>query len=86
MENKNFEYDYHLTAHDVAKLLSYNEQYVRHLAREGKLPGIRRGRQWFFSEREIVTVLHNMTKDSRTFSTERNLNDEEGSAPTSDLF
>ena len=59
-------YEYNLTAEDVAKIYNYNIQYVRDLARYGKLPALKRGRKWLFSKEELQdffrqeTVKYNM--------------------------
>ncbi len=54
--------DYNLRIPDVAKLLGYHEQYVRFMAAQGKLPGIKRGRIWLFNESEIFEKFKTDTK------------------------
>jgi excisionase family DNA binding protein len=53
---------YNLRVPEVAKMLGYHEQYVRHLASIGSLPAIKRGRLWLFSEEEILEKYENETK------------------------
>ncbi len=55
--------DYTITAEEVAELLSYNIQYVRILARTGKLPALKRGRVWMFCEAEIWDFLERYTHE-----------------------
>ena len=55
--------DYNLRIPDVAKLLGYHEQYVRFMAAQGKLPGIKRGRIWLFNESEIFEKFKTDTKN-----------------------
>lgn len=57
--------DYNLRISDVAKLLGYHEQYVRYMASQGKLPGIKRGRIWLFNESEIFEKIKTDTKTFR---------------------
>jgi len=60
--------DYNLRVPDVARLLGYHEQYVRFLAVHGKLPAIKRGRLWLFSETEI---LEKFKRDTQSFHDRR---------------
>ena len=53
--------DYTLTSDGAAELLGYHVQYVRILARGGRLPAIKRYRQWYFNEKEIMEHLREMT-------------------------
>jgi hypothetical protein len=53
MERRPLE-QYTLTTEDVAEKLQYNIQYVRILAKQGKIPAIKRFRQWLFCEQEIT--------------------------------
>jgi len=55
--------DYNLRVPAVAKLLGYHEQYVRYLAVHGKLPAMKRGRLWLFSESEIMEKFKRDTRD-----------------------
>lgn len=48
---------YNLTCDDIARKLGYHPQYVRYLASHGKLPGIKRIRQWLFNEQEVLEFL-----------------------------
>lgn len=52
---------YNLTTEDVATRLGYHVQYLRFLASEGKIPAVKRGRAWRFSEAEITTWLKKQT-------------------------
>jgi len=45
--------DYPLYVPDVAKLLRFHPQYVRFLAKKGKIPGVKICGQWRFSETEL---------------------------------
>lgn len=45
--------DYPLYVRDVAKLLSFHEQYVRFLVKKGRIPGVKICGQWRFSESEL---------------------------------
>jgi len=56
--------DYTLTCQDVAEKLGYHVQYVRYIASKGKIPAIKRGRLWLFSEREILEYYKNKTKEA----------------------
>ena len=54
---------YPLTISDAARILGYNEQYLRTLARANVITGIKRGTRWFFS-REAVEAMF-VTKEQR---------------------
>lgn len=45
--------DYPLYVADVAKLLNFHSQYVRFLAKKGKIPAVKIMGQWRFSETEL---------------------------------
>lgn len=45
--------DYPLYVADVAKMLNFHPQYVRFLAKKGKIPGVKICGQWRFSEAEL---------------------------------
>lgn len=45
--------DYPLYVADVAKMLNFHPQYVRYLAKAGKIPGVKICGQWRFSESEL---------------------------------
>ena len=47
-----------LSVRDVAQYLKLNEQTVYRMAREGKLPATKIGRQWRFSGRMIEALIH----------------------------
>lgn len=53
---------YNLTAEEIAEKLGYNVQYVRTLAASGKLPAIKRFRQWLFDEQEVFEALRQETE------------------------
>ena len=77
---QNFQ-DYNLRVPQVAKLLGYHEQYVRYLAVHGKIPALKRGRLWLFSETEI---LQKFKRDTEAFHDRReNVAKQDG---TSDLL
>ena len=46
-----------LSVREVAQYLKLNEQTVYRLAREGKLPASKIGKQWRFSRREIEALI-----------------------------
>lgn len=46
-----------LSVREVAQYLKLNEQTVYRLAREGKLPASKIGKQWRFSRREIEALV-----------------------------
>jgi len=46
-----------LNAHEAAALLRLNVKRVQSLARNGKLPAVRVGRQWLFHRHEIERLL-----------------------------
>lgn len=80
---------YTMTVQEVAEMLNYNNQYVRMLAREGRLPALKTGRKWLFCEQELLDRLRSLTKDAvkKNIQNERHALDEtEGFAETSDLF
>ncbi|OGP85078.1 MAG: hypothetical protein A2Y95_08785 [Deltaproteobacteria bacterium RBG_13_65_10] len=47
-----------LNVREIARYLKVNEQTVYRLAREGKIPATKIGRQWRFSLNEIQGLLH----------------------------
>ena len=51
-----------LSVRDVAQYLKLNEQTVYRMAREGKLPATKIGRQWRFSGRMIEALIHERPK------------------------
>lgn len=57
--------EYTLNVADVASLLHYHPQHVRFLASSGKLPCIKRGRQWFFCEEELQAQIEEQTRKAR---------------------
>ena len=46
-----------LSVREVAQYLKLNEQTVYRLARDGKLPASKIGKQWRFSRREIEALI-----------------------------
>ncbi|MDP3938261.1 MAG: helix-turn-helix domain-containing protein [Deltaproteobacteria bacterium] len=46
-----------LSVREVARYLKLNEQTVYRLAREGKLPASKIGKQWRFSRRDIEALI-----------------------------
>ena len=44
----------YIDADEAAKFLEYTPARIRALAREGKLPCIKRGRAWFFKPEELL--------------------------------
>ena len=51
-----------LSVRDVALYLKLNEQTVYRMAREGKLPATKIGRQWRFSGRMIEALIYERPK------------------------
>ena len=49
--------DYPLKVGDVAKLIGYHPQYVRFLAKQGKIPCVKIAGRWRFSESELKAHL-----------------------------
>lgn len=56
--------DYNFDTYQIAKVLGYHPQYVRFLASSGKIPCIKRGRAWMFSETEILNYLKLKTEEA----------------------
>jgi excisionase family DNA binding protein len=52
-----------LSVREVALYLRLNVQTVYRLAREGKLPARKIGRQWRFSRREVEALVHDRPID-----------------------
>ena len=46
-----------LSVRDVARYLKLNVQTVYRMAREGRLPATKIGKQWRFSRREIESLI-----------------------------
>ncbi len=61
MKKRNKNYD--MTCEEVVEVLKYNIQYVRILAREGKLPAVSLRRQWFFCREDIMVEAAEQTKE-----------------------
>ena len=47
-----------LTVKGLALVLGYSEYWIRELAREGKIPAIRRGRMWLFDEEKVRVAIY----------------------------
>lgn len=45
----------HINSAEAADLLGYTDRYVRNLAKQGRLPGVKRGNSWFFPREEVET-------------------------------
>lgn len=56
---------YSMTVAQIAKRLGYNEQHVRRMAKTGKLPAIKRIRQWMFDPIEVEQFLQDKTTEAR---------------------
>ena len=54
----------YVTADELADGLHYSPQQIRHLARIGAIPGVKRFRQWFFSKDQVAAALAKFTTDS----------------------
>ena len=65
--------DYQWTTEDIQQHLGYNRQYVRVLAKSGKLPAIKRFRQWMFCKAEVEAYFGEQGKQSTVGA----VNDEE---------
>jgi excisionase family DNA binding protein len=46
-----------LSVREVARYLKLNEQTIYRLARNGKIPASKIGRQWRFSRREVEALI-----------------------------
>lgn len=44
----------YMTTDEAAELLRYTTEYVRRLAREGRIPALKVGREWRFVESRLV--------------------------------
>ena len=71
---------YTLNTVSAAKKLGYNVQYVRFLASQGKLPALKRGRQWIFSEAEILNFLKSETNNVLEGNNRGRRKDDEGNS------
>ncbi len=74
--------DYNLEVADVAEMLGYHPQYIRILAKNGKIPALKRFHKWLFVEQEIIEFLQELTKRSVI----RENNHDRGDATISDLL
>jgi excisionase family DNA binding protein len=54
-----------LSVREVAEYLKLNEQTVYRLAREGKLPASKIGKQWRFSRRDIEALIQEHRQEHR---------------------
>ena len=53
--------DYNLSVEDLSRMLGYTPQRVRALAASGKLPALKRFRQWMFCEKEVFESIKQMS-------------------------
>jgi len=52
---------YTMTAKDVAEMLGFHIVWVRRLAATGKIPGVKRFREWLFNRDEITAKIEELT-------------------------
>ena len=69
--------DYQWTTKDIQEHLGYNLQYIRVLAKSGKLPSIKRFRQWMFCQAEVEAFFSKSTVGA--------VNDTQGKKADTDL-
>lgn len=92
MTTKYLTEDYTLDTSEAASLLNYHPQYVRILARTGKLPAVKVLGSWRFCRQQILDGLREGTRETikanmaKTNLDERTVDDQEGLAEKSDLF
>lgn len=72
--------DYQWTTDDIHKYLGYNRQYIRVLAKSGKLPAIKRFRQWMFCKEEVEAFFQGQQGQEKQV-TGANDNGESGAKP-----
>jgi excisionase family DNA binding protein len=46
-----------LTVSETARRLRLNQETIRRMARQGRLPGVRISRHWLFAEQDLVELL-----------------------------
>ena len=56
--------NYTLSTSDVARIFGYHVQYVRFLTSTGRLPAIKRFREWMYDEQEIRATFEQLAKES----------------------
>lgn len=61
---------YELSAEQVGELIRKATWTIRRLAREGKLPAIKPGRDWLFCKEEIVKHINGLTEETVINNTE----------------
>jgi excisionase family DNA binding protein len=49
-----------ITTKEAAELTSYHVKYIRHLVREGKIEGAKRGRDWWIDKASVEKYLRKM--------------------------
>ena len=83
MENKEYKIEDHkMTVAEVATLLNMHVQYVRILARTGKLPAYKFGGQWRFCKQQLLDQLREDTGNA----VKKEDTNEKSIANSSDLF
>lgn len=50
------------TVEEISKKTGYNKQYIRVLAKSGKIPCLKRGRRWLFCPSEVEEHFMRETK------------------------
>ncbi len=50
------------TCKEIAKIFGYTETWIRMLAKAGKIPASRKGRQLLFSEEEVRNIVYTENK------------------------
>lgn len=76
--------NYTLTSKDVARILKRNLQSVCQMACTGKIPALKVGRRWYFSEQEVMEHFRKLTSD--LISRKQRPGNAKDSDPTSDLL
>lgn len=46
-----------MNVQEVAELLDFHPEYVRQMARQGRIPGVKVGRKWRFVREQIIDWL-----------------------------
>lgn len=70
MEKLNLD-KYTLTTEQIAAKLKYSPQHVRVLAKAKRLPALKRGRAWLFSEEEVTKHLQAEATKSNVTGTDQ---------------
>ena len=50
-------HDQFISAKETADFLGYTVEYVRNLAKLGRIPAYKRGRAWLFKTKEVQSIL-----------------------------